>query len=41
MMPSPEHLLRIAGLLFDILDYCKNDENFRIKKTVAGSGHST
>lgn len=29
---KPEHLLRIAGIIFDSLAYCQNDENFRVKK---------
>ncbi|MDR2186884.1 MAG: type I restriction enzyme HsdR N-terminal domain-containing protein [Azonexus sp.] len=28
-LPSPEHLLRIPGILFDALAYVRNDENFR------------
>lgn len=30
-LPSPDHLMRIPGILFDALDYCRNDENFRKK----------
>lgn len=30
-LPSPEHLMRLAGIVFDSLDYCRNDENFRKK----------
>lgn len=26
---GPENLMRIAGLIFDAYDYCRNDENFR------------
>ena len=29
---KPEHLLRIAGIIFDCLAYCQDDENFRMKK---------
>lgn len=28
-LERPEHLQRIAGLLGDVLTYCKNDDNFR------------
>lgn len=28
-LPSPDHLLRIAGILFDAMAYCRDDENFR------------
>jgi predicted type IV restriction endonuclease len=27
-----DNLMRIAGLLFDSLPYCQNDENFKTKK---------
>lgn len=30
-LPSPEHLMRIPGILFDALEHCRNDENFRKK----------
>lgn len=30
-LPSPEHLMRLPGLLFDALAYCRDDENFRKK----------
>lgn len=33
IIDKPENLLRIPGLLFDALTYCKNDENFKIKKS--------
>lgn len=33
IIDKPENLLRIPGLLFDALIYCKNDENFKIKKS--------
>lgn len=29
VLDKPENLYRLAGLLRDALDYCKNDENFR------------
>lgn len=29
LLPSPECLLRIAGILFDSMAYCRDDENFR------------
>ena len=29
ILDKPEHLMRLSGLLFDILDYCRNDENFK------------
>lgn len=29
LIPTPEHLLRISGIVFDALEYCRNDENFR------------
>jgi hypothetical protein len=28
-LPSPEHLLRIPGILFDALAYTRDDENFK------------
>lgn len=30
-LPSPEHLMRLPGILFDALAYCRDDENFRKK----------
>lgn len=33
ILNSPLDILKISGLVFDCLDYCKNDENFRVKKT--------
>ena len=33
VIDKPENLLRISGLLFDALDFCRNDENFRVKKS--------
>lgn len=32
IIDKPENLLRIPGLLFDAVAYCKNDENFKAKK---------
>lgn len=32
VIDKPENLMRLSGLLFDSLDFCKNDENFRQKK---------
>lgn len=32
LLDKPEHIMRLSWLLFDALDYCKNDENFRVKK---------
>lgn len=32
LIDKPENLLRITGLLFDALAYCKDDENFKLKK---------
>lgn len=32
-LERPENILRLGGLLHDCLDYCKNDENFRMKKS--------
>jgi len=29
---SPEDILRISGIVFDALEFCKNDENFKFKK---------
>lgn len=29
---QPEHLARIPGILFDALEYCKNDNNFKRKE---------
>lgn len=34
MLDKPEHIMRLSWLLFDALDYCKDDENFRVKKDV-------
>lgn len=31
ILDKPEHLMRISGLLFDALAYCKDDANFRVK----------
>lgn len=31
VLPSPEHLMRIPGILFDALTYCRDDEHFRKK----------
>jgi len=28
-IPTPEHLLRISGIIFDSFAHCKNDENFK------------
>jgi len=32
VIEKPDNLMRIAGLLFDSLSYCQNDENFKTKK---------
>lgn len=32
IIDKPENLLRITGLLYDAVAYCRNDENFRAKK---------
>lgn len=32
-LERPENILRLGSLLHDCLDYCKNDENFRMKKS--------
>lgn len=32
LLDKPEHIMRLSWLLFDALDYCKDDENFRVKK---------
>jgi hypothetical protein len=32
IIDKPENLLRIPGLLFDAVAYCRNDENFKVKK---------
>lgn len=34
-IPQPEHIMRIPGILRDVLEYNMNDENFRIKKPVS------
>jgi hypothetical protein len=31
VIDKPENLMRIPGLLFDALAFCKNDENFKVK----------
>jgi hypothetical protein len=31
LIDKPENLMRISGLLFDALAFCKNDENFKTK----------
>jgi hypothetical protein len=33
VIDKPENLMRISGLLFDALEFCRNDENFRVKKS--------
>ena len=35
IITQPEHLARISGILFDCLDYCADDENFKRKTTQA------
>lgn len=35
ILPRPENLMKLSGLLFDTLAYCQDDENYRIKKPVA------
>ncbi|UZR27470.1 type I restriction endonuclease [Methylococcus mesophilus] len=32
LLDKPEYLMRISGLLFDALAYCKDDDNFKLKK---------
>ncbi|MCE5182343.1 MAG: type I restriction enzyme HsdR N-terminal domain-containing protein [Betaproteobacteria bacterium] len=32
LLDKPEHIMRLSWLLFDALDYCKDDENFKMKK---------
>lgn len=29
LMPQPEHLMRLPGLVFDALEHCRNDANFK------------
>lgn len=29
VLTQPDHLMRIPGIIFDALEYCRNDENFR------------
>lgn len=29
LLPHPEHLMRISGIVFDALDYCRDDNNFK------------
>lgn len=37
LIGAPENLMRIAGLLFDSYEYCRNDENFRRASSAAGA----
>jgi len=30
-LAKPEHLMKLSGILFDALEYCKNDDNFKRK----------
>jgi len=32
ILPRPENLMKLSLILFDALAYCKDDENFRVKK---------
>lgn len=32
LLSQPEHLARIAGIVFDALDYCRDDNNFKRSK---------
>lgn len=32
LLNQPEHLARIAGIVFDALDYCRDDDNFKRTK---------
>jgi hypothetical protein len=36
VLPQPEHLWRIAGIIFDALAYCQDDGNFK-RVGVSGS----
>lgn len=29
LLPQPEHLMRLPGILFDALEYCRDDNNFK------------
>jgi predicted type IV restriction endonuclease len=29
LLSQPEHLMRIPGILFDALEYCRDDNNFK------------
>jgi predicted type IV restriction endonuclease len=29
LLPQPDHLARIPGIVFDALEYCKDDNNFK------------
>ncbi len=31
LLDKPEDIYRIAGIIFDCYEYCKNDENYRVK----------
>lgn len=35
LLPRPEYLMKMSGLIFDALEFCQNDENFRVKKNDA------
>lgn len=32
ILPRPENLMKLSPILFDALAYCKDDENYRVKK---------
>ncbi len=32
LLPQPDHLLRSPGIVFDLLHYCQDDNNFKAKK---------
>jgi predicted type IV restriction endonuclease len=29
LLAQPEHLMRVPGIVFDALEYCRNDNNFK------------
>lgn len=35
ILPQPDYLMRIPGIVFDALRHCQDDNNFKIKKTGA------
>ncbi|HHF2263962.1 TPA: type I restriction endonuclease subunit R, partial [Haemophilus influenzae] len=32
IIDCPENILRLSGIIRDCLEYCQDDENFRVKK---------